>query len=141
MEKKMDECLIVLSKRGRAVVIIVMTLGPSASGRGRRPRYRGAKALWRSQCGRIRDFIAGPYCAVQQAAQHYYAAAQHCYAAVQHKCCTVCLFPIQFRALTITNTIWVLIKYIIKYISLYIPFYVFAMALVLTNSFQLTNFK
>jgi len=78
---------------------------------------------------------------VQQAAQHYYAAAQHCYAAVQHKCCTVCLFPIQFRALTITNTIWVLIKYIIKYISLYIPFYVFAMALVLTNSFQLTNFK
>jgi len=34
MEKKMDECLILLSKRGRAVVIIVVTLGPSASGRG-----------------------------------------------------------------------------------------------------------
>jgi len=48
MEKKMDECLILLSKRGRAVIIIVMTLGPSASGRGQRPRCRGAKALWRS---------------------------------------------------------------------------------------------
>jgi len=48
MGKKMDECLILLSKRGRAVVIIVVTLGPSASGRGRRPRCRGAKALWRS---------------------------------------------------------------------------------------------
>ena len=48
MEKKMDEYLILLSKRGRAVVIIVVTIGPSASGRGRRPRCRGASALWRS---------------------------------------------------------------------------------------------
>ena len=48
MEKKIDKCLILLSKRGRAVVIIVVTLGPSVSGRGRRPRCRGAKALWRS---------------------------------------------------------------------------------------------
>ena len=48
MEKKMDECLILLSKRGRAVVIIVVAIGPSASGRGRRPRRRGASALWRS---------------------------------------------------------------------------------------------
>ena len=41
MKKKMDECLILLSKRGRAVVIIVMAIGQSASG-------RGASALWRS---------------------------------------------------------------------------------------------
>jgi len=34
MEKKMDKSLIHLSKRERAVVIIVVTLGPSASGRG-----------------------------------------------------------------------------------------------------------
>jgi len=34
MEKKMDKCLILLSKRGRAVVIIVVTIGPSASSRG-----------------------------------------------------------------------------------------------------------
>ena len=38
MEKKMDKCLILLSKRGRAVVIIVVAIGPSASVRGRRPR-------------------------------------------------------------------------------------------------------
>jgi len=43
MEKKMDEYLILLFKRERAVVIIVVTLGPSASSRGRRPRCRGAK--------------------------------------------------------------------------------------------------
>jgi len=43
--KKMNELFFDLSKRGRAVVIIVVTLGPSASGRGRRPRCRGAKAL------------------------------------------------------------------------------------------------
>jgi len=48
MEKKMDECLFLLSKRGRAVVIIVVTSGPLASGRGRMPRCRGASALWRS---------------------------------------------------------------------------------------------
>jgi len=48
MEKKMDESFIILSKRGRAVVIIVVAIGPSASGRGRRPRRRGASALWRS---------------------------------------------------------------------------------------------
>jgi len=34
MEKKMDKCLILLSKRGRAVVIIVVTIGPSASYKG-----------------------------------------------------------------------------------------------------------
>jgi len=34
MEKRMDKCLILLSKRGRAVVIIVMTISPSAFGRG-----------------------------------------------------------------------------------------------------------
>jgi len=44
----MDECFILLSKRGRAVVIIVVTISLSAFGRGRRPRCRGAKALWRS---------------------------------------------------------------------------------------------
>ena len=48
MEKKMDKYFILLSKKGRAVVIIIITLGPSASGKGRRPRCRGAKALWRS---------------------------------------------------------------------------------------------
>jgi len=48
MEKKMDECFILLSKRERAVVIIVVTIGPSASGRGQRPRCRGASAMWRS---------------------------------------------------------------------------------------------
>ena len=111
MEKKMDECLIILSKRGRAVVIIVITLSLSASGRGQRPRCRGAKALWRSQCGRIRGFIAGPYCAVQRAAQYCYAAAQY-YAVVQHKCYTVCLFPI----LNIIRR--QLIKYNRQYISL-----------------------
>ena len=94
MEKKIDKCLILLSKRGRAVVIIIVAIGPSASGRGQRPRCRGASALQRSQRGRIRGFIAGPYCAVQPAAQH-------CYAAVQHKCCTVYLFPIQAVPLSI----------------------------------------
>jgi len=49
MKKKIDECLIVLSKRKRAVVIIVVTIGPLASSRGRRPRCRGAEALVR--CG------------------------------------------------------------------------------------------
>jgi len=39
MEKKMDKCLIIVFKRGRAVVIIVVTLSLLASGRGRRPRY------------------------------------------------------------------------------------------------------
>jgi len=34
MEKKMDECLILLSKRGRAMVIIVVTLSPLAFGKG-----------------------------------------------------------------------------------------------------------
>jgi len=48
MKKKMDKCLIVLSKRVRAVVIIVMAIGSSAFGIGQRPRCRGANALWRS---------------------------------------------------------------------------------------------
>jgi len=48
MEKKMDKCLILLSKRGRAMVIIVVAIGPLASARGRRPMCRGASALWRS---------------------------------------------------------------------------------------------
>jgi len=38
MEKKIDKCLILLSKRGRAVVIIVVIIGPLTFGRGRRPR-------------------------------------------------------------------------------------------------------
>jgi len=45
MEKRINECLILLFKRRRAVVIIVVTLGPSAFGRGRRLRCRGDKAL------------------------------------------------------------------------------------------------
>ena len=50
MEKKMDESFFIcfLFKRGRAMVIMVMTISPSASGRDRRPRCRGASALWRS---------------------------------------------------------------------------------------------
>ena len=32
----------------RAVVIIIVAISPSASGRGQRPRCRGASALWRS---------------------------------------------------------------------------------------------
>jgi len=45
MEKKIDKCLIPLSKRERAVVIIVMAIGPSAFGLCQRPRCQGAKTL------------------------------------------------------------------------------------------------
>jgi len=48
MEKKIGECLFFLSKRERAMVIIVVTISPLALSRGRRPRCQGAKALWRS---------------------------------------------------------------------------------------------